>query len=432
MRRLHQEFRRWHTPQALSALTGIMASGPDGSASEARDVLEQWCVDPEVLAGVIDRVVTGENDKPSRAPQFGCGLTPAAVSFLLAPAPDPDRFPHKPKVRLVEYLWSNRDTRALTGLLAAVVSDTTENPARDRVAGFLSSTDHPALHAALETRFDDLVTEAIAQKRGGRHHGRVTVGAPEALRRLWTPQGQPTSFTQILLDNPFLPRQAGHRPEPWRHATRARVLEAAVHNRIDLLLSHQHERGPAEWVQDLLEAAQLGAPPEITARCEQVLRSLDPGEAREALCDIAVREYERHRDYAREIALAAGYTWSGKRRRAVFLFLTEQWARYDELDPDGAELRAFCERDKPLNSTDHRSYCGRIAEIAVRTQRPNPYDADFWNRYTSPTRRPGEARGGGGGGVDTGSHGGSAAAGFAGGGCGGGGGGGCGGGGGGG
>ncbi|WP_216918376.1 hypothetical protein, partial [Nocardia noduli] len=425
VRRLHQEFRRWNTPQALSALTGIMASGPDGSASQARDVLEQLGVDPEALAGVINCVVTGENEKLSRARQFGCGLTPAAVSFLLAPAPNPDRFPYKPKVRLMEYLSSNRNTRALTDSLTAVVSDTTENPARGNVAGFLSSTDHPALLEALEARFDDLIAEALTQKHDERHHRRVTVGAPEALRRLWTPQGQPTPFTQILLDNPFLSRHLGPWPETRRYASqhyaaRARFLEAVVHNRMDLVLSYEHEHGPAQWVQDLLEAAQLGAPPEITARCEQVLRGLDHGQAREALCDIAVNEYAPHTDYAREIARATGYTWSSERRRAVFLFLTEQWDRYDELDPDGAELRAYCDHDKTLSPTQYRPYCRRIAEIAVRTQHFNPRDADFWNSYTSTTGRPEQARGAGG--VDARSHGGNGA-GFAGSGCGGGGGG---------
>ncbi|MBH0781687.1 hypothetical protein [Nocardia bovistercoris] len=334
-----------------------------------------------------------------------------------------------PKVRLVEYLSSNRDTRALTAWLAAVVSDgtdITEDPARRGVAGFLSSTDHPALLEALEARFDHLVTEAIAEKHGGRPHGHPTPPIPDALRRLWTPQGRPTPFTRILLDNPFLPRHLGPRPEAWRYAARGHVLEAIVHNRSDLVRAHRHQHGPAGWVRDLLDGAQLGAPPEITARCEQVLRTLEGGEAREALCDIAVDEFARHTRHAREIVLATGYTWSGEQRSAAFLFLTEQWTRYDELDPDGTKLRAFCERDETLSPRRHRPCCQLIAEIAVRTQRPNPCDEDFWNHYPSRTRRPGDARSGSGfnAGFGGGRAGGSGVCGGGGGGCGGGGGGG--------
>lgn len=113
-----------------------------------------------------------------------------------------------------------------------------------------------------------------------------------------------------------------------------RVTTALHVGALDLL------RRTAAEIMGRLVAACGDAEPELAANARAVLRSLPEQPAREALCDFVI---DVDHPAAREIALEAGYLPDDAARRALFLFLTEQWARYDALDFDQRLLRAAYE-----------------------------------------------------------------------------------------
>lgn len=91
----------------------------------------------------------------------------------------------------------------------------------------------------------------------------------------------------------------------------------------------------ASLVPHLVDAARdpdLG----IRAAALEILARLEDPEAREQLCEIAQRD---DRPVARRVVVEAGFQPREPARRAVFYLLTEQWARYDELDFDRRLLR---------------------------------------------------------------------------------------------
>lgn len=91
-----------------------------------------------------------------------------------------------------------------------------------------------------------------------------------------------------------------------------------------------------------LKAGDVGAVEELVAACEdfdeeisgnarQVLVQLHREEAKEALCRLVI---EHEHPAALEAALETGYLPRNASQRALFLFLTEQWERYEALDFD--------------------------------------------------------------------------------------------------
>jgi hypothetical protein len=102
-------------------------------------------------------------------------------------------------------------------------------------------------------------------------------------------------------------------------------------------------RGQAEVVEPLVQACD-DADPTIAGRARQALPNLRSKAAQEALCRLLI---ERDHPAAQEAALAAGYVPEDEHQRALFLFLTEQWERYDGLDFDRQLLRTSYELSDP-------------------------------------------------------------------------------------
>jgi len=71
-------------------------------------------------------------------------------------------------------------------------------------------------------------------------------------------------------------------------------------------------------------------------------------------------------------AIEAGYLPERQRDRAVFLYLTEQWGRYDEVDPDGELVyAAYLEMHHSADPRAH-NLTWRILDTARRNGRPDP------------------------------------------------------------
>jgi hypothetical protein len=71
-------------------------------------------------------------------------------------------------------------------------------------------------------------------------------------------------------------------------------------------------------------------------------------------------------------AIDAGYAPEGRRERAVFYFLTEQWEKYDAVDPDGELVYAayLDVHHSPGLSAHGRTW--QFIETARRNGRPDP------------------------------------------------------------
>ncbi|MBE7555925.1 MAG: hypothetical protein HS126_33140 [Anaerolineales bacterium] len=101
--------------------------------------------------------------------------------------------------------------------------------------------------------------------------------------------------------------------------------------------------GRAEVVEPLVQAAE-DTDPRLAGRAKQILQQLRHASAQEALCRLVL---EQERPVALEAALAAGYVPREQTQRALFFFLTEQWARYDNLDFDRRLLRVVYQSAAP-------------------------------------------------------------------------------------
>jgi hypothetical protein len=110
-----------------------------------------------------------------------------------------------------------------------------------------------------------------------------------------------------------------------------KVLTALKVERLDVVT-----QGGEEVVEPLVQAC-ADRDPDIGARARQALPHLENEDAQEAFCRLLV---ERDHPVAREAAIVAGYLPRDEQQRALFLFLTEQWERYDDLDFDRQLLRA--------------------------------------------------------------------------------------------
>src|SRR5262245_54170008 len=98
-------------------------------------------------------------------------------------------------------------------------------------------------------------------------------------------------------------------------------------------------QGNAAGVLPLVQACE-DRDAEIAARAREWLPQLKREEAREAVCRVVIEEDNAP---AREGALAGGYLPKDPHQRALFLFLTEQWERYEGHDFDHRLLRTAYE-----------------------------------------------------------------------------------------
>ncbi|MBY8871325.1 hypothetical protein K7640_05645 [Micromonospora sp. PLK6-60] len=202
-----------------------------------------------------------------------------ALRFLFAPAPD---CPHEPRVRLV------------TAQPDWVVGHALHHPdpeLRAALAGVVRTTDNPALLKDLDGALSD-------------------------------PFAPLPAVLDLALDNPHLCRPA---PIGARYAGLAAV--AILKERFDLLDSYDLEA----LVPTLVRVAGGPCPAPAVEECRRRLRALGPGPARERLCLHAIE------GDAEALAAVAdsGQEPASPHLLPLFLFRTEQWERYDALDPDG-------------------------------------------------------------------------------------------------
>ena len=141
-------------------------------------------------------------------------------------------------------------------------------------------------------------------------------------------------------------------------STRSEVLGEAVeraryvaHNPIEVrVLSALKTRQPdsleklGRRVIEPLLLACADADAVVNAQARIALKQLKNRDAIDDVCRIVV---EDNHPVALEFALAAGYLPRDNHQRALFLFLTEQWERYEALDFDGRLLRASYEAAGP-------------------------------------------------------------------------------------
>ena len=166
----------------------------------------------------------------------------------------------------------------------------------------------------------------------------------------------------------------------------ARVLLALKWDHLDIALEH----GAA--VVALLLGACTDRDSEIASRAAQALRRLRDEAAREALCRQALEEGNAAAvAAAREIGCAP----VAPERRAMFYFLSDQWAAYEALDFDRALLRAGYETATPglrRRVLDRARQSGRVdvAEALLGGAaglRPERMSADEWRALLDTLER---------------------------------------------
>jgi hypothetical protein len=198
------------------------------------------------------------------------------------------------------------------------------------------------------------------------------------------------SDTLAVLAVPICERWAASRSEPLGElVTRCRfvagqpiglrVLSALKSNQGEQLL----DEGP-EAVAPLARACDDGDA-QVAANARTVLRRLRRPAAREAVCQLFLQHDNLT---ARDAALASSWLPKGAADRALFLFLSEQWDRYDNFDFDRRLLAAVHESASPemkQRITEKLRTAGRPdflsvlagADYRARVSRMEPEEADF-------------------------------------------------------
>jgi hypothetical protein len=260
-----------------------------------------------------------------------------AARFLLAPV-SASRF--RPAVRVVAaFDGEPRGSLEYCGELLIEAAIHSTDPETRELLGrrLLRTTDHPALLAELDRAFGDALL------------GFGT--AP-----LWDDDDRPTRLLDLLLDNPHL-----RRPPPPTDSMGFQKSELAVlailQNQPDLLRHYEE----AQLARELLYVLTKPLPATVAERCRRVLLEFGPGRGREFLCNQAMAD-----DTAvRTVVVEAGHLPAQPHRVPLFLFCTEQWERFDRIDPGGKKLREH--RDSYSHDDWHR-----LKAVAHRTGRPCP------------------------------------------------------------
>ncbi|MFJ6674648.1 hypothetical protein ACIQMJ_26410 [Actinosynnema sp. NPDC091369] len=218
---------------------------------------------------------------------------------------------------------------------------------------------------------------------------RVAGRARSALERAW--HDQPLSREHIwngirTVARAEAERNRRHGPDlPW-----VAVL-ATLDVRPDLV-DHYDQR---ELTRKLLGTLAGSEPLYVVAACRRVLRVLPTGAGRDLVCEQAIAGNAE----ARAAAVDAEYLPGEPTRVPLFLFCTEQWDRYDRLDPGGRELREHCHGYSDVD-------WNRLDQVADRTGHTRPIPPRPRPRATSKPSTSARATGGtgtsGSGGFSTG------------------------------
>ncbi|WP_216918411.1 hypothetical protein [Nocardia noduli] len=302
------------------------------------------------------------------------------MSFLFGRLPDPDLCPHLPKVRVVEAVATMRREEKLW-----LVNAVSRGPhvLGEAMEHLLAETDHPQWLYMLEEVFLAIPDSFYLVNSKN--------------RRSPIPDDRLARFLRIVQTNPHIPLPA--RPMAASGDIPVHdddVLLAVAVDRLDLVDYYFELRSADTCVRALLRGASASEVPVFADRCRRVLATLESAQARSYLAGHAMGEGYPPAAVAREIVVETGWMWDED--PVLFTFLTEQWDRYDTLDPDGSRLRAFCHS----GTRDANFYRSRIEKLAHRTHRANPYPPlppeRIWDLYDDGLSGEGGCGGGGGGG----------------------------------
>lgn len=225
----------------------------------------------------------------------------------------------------------------------------------------------PGLLAALEDR-DPVIAEQAHLLVGELTAPETRTALVDPLCARWV-QSRDGRLEAFLVGNRFI---ASGPPE-------VRLLTALKTGQPELL-------GEADAADvPLLLRVAADTDPAIAAGAWTLLRTLSDPLAREAVCHLFL---EQNDEQARAIAVEAGYLPRDEGRRALFLFLTEQWERYEVLDFDRRLLTAAHEAAGPTlrgRITEKLRAAGRTDFLTVlaghdfrsRAARMAPGEADF-------------------------------------------------------
>ncbi|WBB73852.1 hypothetical protein O7602_30120 [Micromonospora sp. WMMD1128] len=303
--------RRLRHPYAgtVAAVTRLMTGARDGRvAAMAEEALAlAWGSDQKVTNGVWDGLIA----------------TPGpALRFLLAPAPDCQ---HEPRVRLVTAPPDGRR------VLAAALNST-DPELRGSMADLLRVTNHPVLLGDFEY--------ALRSWPMPRSPGDVELETRAVL--------------DLALTNTHLCQ-----PAPVGRERTGLAVVAVLKRRFDLLDSYHQ----ASMVFELVGLSHRDFPAPATEGYRRWLRALGPGPGREQLCKLVI---DGHSEALTAVA-DSGQEPDSPYLLPAFLFCTEQWARYDALDPDGALLENYINRE----NDDVGGYLWTVAERNGR-ELPDP------------------------------------------------------------
>ncbi|MGW0818312.1 hypothetical protein ACWD00_34775 [Streptomyces viridiviolaceus] len=315
--RLAGELDRDKASWVAGILARIAASSLQPAAGKAFEVLVEACDDPRAAGNVIHQCLlqcgSGEVDDDKNwssvaGPLLLGGSPPRLIRFL----------DHEP---VADKPW-NRPERIVEDLMMCVSFNSPRRPDLER---FLSTTDQPLILEKLVELWRD---DAFLPNR---------------------------IVTDVTVANPHLvPPDSGKN-----------VLLAVAKDQLDLLDFTQPGTVDAVVRGTRLPRADLAD------KYRRVLRALPPGVAQERLCEIAAFRLNGAEE-AVAAALEAGYAPEEQGDRVVFFYLTEQWDRYDALDPDGELLYATYLDVHESADLGAGSLTWSILETARRNGRPDP------------------------------------------------------------
>ena len=231
-----------------------------------------------------------------------------------------------------------------------------------RLARLLEAEDDPnvaTLLAEAMTQIRDHKMRRIAKEALGNLRSTACI---DAVLAVWS-ETRHWSLTELLVEYQWVASEPA----------KVQVLSALKNEKLDIL-----KEGGAELVEDTAFACEE-EDEEIARNARQVLSQLRHENAKEALCRFVV---EHDSPIPLEIALKIGYLPRDTIQRALFLFITEQWERYETLD-----------FDHYLLSTAHRSASPKLRQrIADRLRKAGRTDfltvlvgTDYYSRASQMT-----------------------------------------------
>ncbi|TDC93325.1 hypothetical protein [Actinomadura sp. 7K507] len=376
-------------PRAFRALARTLWTAPEGSraSSIALRAAREAAANPfalrELLA-VFCTATVGETGKPPLASLAPLPTPSPVTAFLLDPAEDPAprivAFLDAPEPALPGPVNASHQELACWLVHTAMAEEDTHPTGFGPLSDLLARTGQPDLLDALRSAFSSAVHDG--------HHFATHSDATRSPRpyRLWR-HTSPTLLTRVLLANPHLPSLPPPPDEepPWRTKV-PEVLLALLKGRPDLVGPITRIWGPHGVVASLREGLSIGAPPEFTRECRQALRHLDHPVGRDDVCRSAL--YGDAEMLA--AAVEAGYLPSGldEAQKAAFFFATEQWERYDDADPDGSLLTAFCVVKRHRRTKWRDPLDQGVRTAAYNSGRPDPHPAPSYTRTPHSRRGP--------------------------------------------